>query len=75
MAYKKLKNGKIRIYGDHTIDGIRYRPSCTVKTNLTGLQLFQSAHPCRVRLFKTNRLCLIEDYFNPRTHKECDRNI
>lgn len=39
MAYKKLKNGKIRVYGDHTIDGIRYRPSCTVKTNLTGLQL------------------------------------
>lgn len=39
MAYKKLKNGKIRVYGDYTIDGIRYRPSCTVKTNLTGLQL------------------------------------
>lgn len=39
MSFRILKNGKIRVEMDCTIDGKRYRPSKTISTKLKGLQL------------------------------------
>ena len=39
MAFKKLKNGKVKIMGDYTFNGIRYRPARTIETKLEGIQL------------------------------------
>lgn len=56
MSYKILKNGKVKIMGDYTFNGIRYRPSRTIKTKLEGVQLKALVSKIEMELYEQSRI-------------------
>lgn len=56
MSFRKLKSGKIRVEGDYTINGIRYRPSKLIETQLEGLQLKALVTTIEMELLEETKL-------------------